>query len=142
MSAFVVTDDHITAICTFACRYGVRADLWRDGTPRPIVPADHAELFRMLKQANIDSVCARYDEPREIAEPRCGRLELSPVAVIVAIDCLAYQSSEVDGWPDTDACKTLESLRRWATYSLPGYDKAAWCIPAGAATYPREAATA
>jgi hypothetical protein len=146
MSAFLVSDDHITAICTFACQQSRRgyAHRFEGGERRDIKPGDHAELFRLFKQANLDSLTARYGDAVEVAEPREGRLTLTPVEIIKAIDCLEYQSCEIgmEAWEASDAGRTLASLRRAATFCLEGYDAAEWCIPPGSARYQEATATA
>lgn len=143
MSAFLVSDDHITAICTFACRPGPYAgSRYANGYRYGIKPNDHGELFRLLKQANLDSLAARYGDPREVAEPRRGRLAVPPLEVVKAIECLEYQCNEVEGWEQTDAARTLDSIRRAAVRAIDGYDDAPWCIPPGAAYYYAATATA
>jgi hypothetical protein len=136
MSAFLCTDDHITAICTFACNTrNVEAYIYNRGMRQRIAGMDHGALFRLLKQANLDSLTARYGDGPTVAEERTGTLRLPVVDVIKAIDCLAYQSCEVADWDATDAAKTLDSIREAAIDKLPGYDEAAWAIPPGTATY-------
>lgn len=137
MSAFLVSDDHITAICTFACdsrTSGVR--VWLNGQPER-ASGRHMEAFQMLKQANIDSLTARYGDPQQTAEAKLGRLKLPPLAIVKACDCLAYQCSEVENWKDTDAAKTLEEIKYAAVAAIPGYDEEAWEIEAGTADYGR-----
>ena len=135
MSAFLVSDDHITALCTFACDTdAVHASLWLNGVCLN-AEGRHLDMFRMLKQANLDSLVARYGEEPTLADERLGRLVLPPVAIVKACDCLAYQSCEVSGWDVTDAALTLESIRNAAISRLPGYDDAAWSIGCGEADY-------
>ena len=122
MSAFLVSDDHITALCTFACDTdAVHASLWLNGVCLN-AEGRHLDMFRMLKQANLDSLVARYGEEPTLADERLGRLVLPPVAIVKACDV-------------TDAALTLESIRNAAISRLPGYDDAAWSIGCGEADY-------
>lgn len=141
MSAFLVSDDHITAICTFACdSVGVNySSLWVNGVRRD-ARGQHRDMFRVLKQANLDSLTARYGDQPTKADARVGRLVISPLEVIKAIDCLTYQSCEVADWESTDAALTLHSIRNAAISKLPGYDAATYAIPAGTAEYRRSRA--
>lgn len=121
MSCFLVSDDHISAICTFAgCMRGARLP-------------QHKELFRLLKQANLLALGDRYGDE---AEEAAGKIALVPVPVITVIKachCLEYQCSDWSGWAESDAKKYLDWIERAAVNALPGYDEAPWGIPPGAA---------
>lgn len=134
MSAFLVSDDHITAVCTFACDPRNLCSVWLNGR-RERAAGRHLDMFRMLKQANLDSLTARYGDPATEADARLGRLVLSPIEVVKAVDCLAYQCCEVDEWDETDAARTLESIRGAAITKVAGYDEAPWGIEPGTADY-------
>jgi hypothetical protein len=135
MSAFMVSDDHITALCTFACDTpGVHCSIWIDGRPER-ASGRHLDMFRLLKQANYDSLTARYGDEPSTADERLGRLQLSPLAIVKACDCLEYQCCEVSNWRDTDAARTIDYVRTAAIYRLPGYDAADWRIEEGTADY-------
>lgn len=134
MSAFLHTDDHFAAIVTAA--YANPCPVWyRNGKAVRLNPSDAGELFRMLKQANIDSVAGRYMEEAEKADARTGWLRLSPIEIIVACNSFDYQACEVQDYEQTDAARTVEAVRARAIRTLPGHDAAAWSIPHGAARF-------
>jgi hypothetical protein len=148
MSAFVVSREHIDALVTAAL----------DATPRrvgaPIAwywPAiDRAEdntatlrakryearreeasrIGAMLWATNVHSVNHRYDEDdwEDVYEYRRHPFDLSPVAILKAIDCYEYQSCEHDDWPTSEAHAFCQALRRAYIHLLPGYDTADWGI--------------
>lgn len=126
MSAFLVSDDHITAICCFAdkCRGA--------GFPQ------HGKLFQVLKQANLNALTDRYGDPAERAEEKVGRLDLGLVEILKAAQCLEYQCCDWDQWDGSEAEKYLRWIKSAAIGRLPGYAEAHWEVPSGAARYGRQ----
>lgn len=116
MSAFLVSDNHLHAICSFAGR------MVGSGLP------PHKELFRVLKQANLLSLSDRYGDKAEKADAKVKLVGASAIGVVKACHSLAYQSSEWSGWGESDAKKYLGWIERSAVEALPGYDDAAWAI--------------
>ena len=51
---------------------------------------------------------------------------LSPVEIIKAAHCYAYQACEHREWEGSKAAKRLQCVIDEATRKLPGYDDAAW----------------
>ncbi len=54
--------------------------------------------------------------------------DLTPVQVLKAVACLAYQSCETPDWTTTVACNILNEIKEFAIRKLPGYEGAAWTI--------------
>lgn len=131
MSAFMVSNDMVDAILTFAI-----------SSPRgwdPPVPEHRAtEIGHILLGANARSVAHRYpgdgdnnaannkqaDAYRFKPWPRT----ILPIEVFKAIECLDYQSSEPDGWEESDARRMLTKIQEAAIRALPGYEDASECI--------------
>ncbi len=87
---------------------------------------------------------------------RSAGVDLAPVAIVKACDCLDYQACDWSTWNDSDAFGYLVAIRRAAVAAaqlaayqaapkkykytpdpsgraLPGYDAAAWCLDGVAA---------
>jgi len=138
MSAFVVSDKHISVIVNFGLGYD-----WVSNMVEQYVksqPAEkHAALFEqgetqilgdILKAQNVRSVQARYGEEAHTATPFdwCYNGSCFIIQVIKACDCLEYQSSETKDYKEPDAYKILDAIRREAIRALPGYSEADWDI--------------
>lgn len=128
MSAFQVSDRHIDALLT-----------WVIETPQYQAPRkvagmtvyDQPDLIgQILVEANNNSVNSRYNDNTEPHEYKFRHFKrvLSPVEVIKACDCLAYQSCEFDGWKESKAAKILHDIREGAINMLDGYKSASWSI--------------
>jgi hypothetical protein len=125
MSAFLVDPAHIDRIVEFAAAHEI--------LPRVTSASD---LGKLLYEANVDSMIARYGEDFDKDDgtrrtyaytERAGSL-LTAVAFLKALDCLEYQSSEVDYWEKSEAYDVINDLRRRAVKFLPGYEVADWEI--------------
>jgi hypothetical protein len=125
MSAFLVDPAHIDRIVEFA-------------TTHEILPRNTSayDLGKLLYEANVDSMIARYGEDFDKDDgtgrsytytERAGSL-LTAVAFLKALDCLEYQSCEIDHWEKSEAYEVINELRRRAVKFLPGYEAAAWEI--------------
>lgn len=99
------------------------ADVLRQG-------ADAQALGQLLTDANVASVNARYRETDPPAPYRFRRVSgiggvgVTYWDVITSADCFAYQSCELDGWPDSFAAAVVRAIREKAIDLL---------IPEGAA---------
>jgi hypothetical protein len=51
---------------------------------------------------------------------------LKPIAILKMCDGLEYQSCETEDWEQTVAYRLLESIRKAAIRTLPGYEDAPW----------------
>lgn len=125
MSCFVVPDFHIDALVSWAADH--RAAAFIDGLdPRGLA----AELYL----ANCTAYRQRYGEA--VGEDyRFTRraVTLSPVQVIKACDCLAYQCGDWPDWSDSPAARALDRIREHAINLLPGYEDARWTLDQGGA---------
>lgn len=129
MSAFVVSQNHVSALA----HYAVVKKVWLDG--RSATQDDFKSIYKVLAAENVRSVCCRYedDKPENYAAFVSGRgvkphVVLDAVQVVKLADCLEYQSCETENYRETEAYKLLNRIRSAATYSLPGYDDAKWAI--------------
>ena len=111
MSAFLVTPEHISEIVKyakkkefiFAYNYFTKEEI--DCDPKNIV--------KLMAQANIDSLVARYgDDPKDYSNyvDECldsfstlGRADLGSDDIYNMLACWNYQACEVDNWFETDA---------------------------------------
>lgn len=126
MSAFVVSQNHINAIVTWANH--------RDRGCYAI--ADPTAIGQMLLNANNRSVRYRYTDADEQSmtdpepfewRPSAAR-RLSPVEALKAIVCLDYQCCEPDDYDGSQCHRALEQLKSQAISELEGYDAAPWAI--------------
>lgn len=131
MSCFVVPDFHVSALVSWAVRHGVDLDASPDA------------VAHMLASANRRAYSDRYDS--ELVPfgglDRSAGVDLAPVAIVKACDCLDYQASDWSRWTDSDAFGYMVAIRRAAVAladpagnpsapgrALAGYDSAAWCL--------------
>jgi hypothetical protein len=145
MSCFVVPDFHISALVAWAVAHGVDLDASPDAVAHLLASAN--------RRAFSERYAGRYDS--ELVPfgglDRSAGVDLAPVAIVKACDCLDYQASDWPRWDDSDACGYLVAIRRAAVAAahlaayqaapdaykytpdpsgraLPGYDAAAWCL--------------
>ena len=146
MSAYMVERNHISFLLEAAMQRNIS---WYDGGQflRQLSPGDSEEnigrVGQMLWDENGKSIIARYpdtlhadgsfhwDEDEDFVygrhEYQC--YDLNPVQVIKACDCYSYQSCEHAEWPTSEAHAFIESLVKYSTCHLPGYDAAEWGAP-------------
>src|SRR4051812_48937950 len=105
MSAFIVEDDHIHALVTYAA--DKRLSYWDPIAENHInVSARNAqEVGRILMDENVRSVNYRYRESENLGLYRYQHFAtpLTAIEVIKACDCLDYQSCETPNWEETIA---------------------------------------
>jgi len=139
MSCFVVPDYHVSALVAWAIRQGADAGLNLDASPDAVA--------HVLASANRAAFSERY-QGRHDSElvpfgglDRSAGVDLAPVAIVKACDCLDYQACDWSLWNDSDAFGYLVAIRRAAVAladpagrasasgrALPGYDAAAWSL--------------
>jgi len=130
MSAFVVSNEHINALVSYASDKKVR--LYGFG-PFTEVRGAEQKMAELLLAENVKSVNHRYEQtegPGVIRYVHRAKT-LKPVEVIKACDCLDYQSCEHPEWEASVACALLKAIREEAISLLPGYSDAAWSIAGG-----------
>lgn len=126
MSAFIVEDDLIDALLTYATdmRYGTAHLPGHLGH-------DLDKIGQILLDENYRSVNARYrnrDKPHKY-DFKFWPGELSPVQIIKACDCYDYQACETDNYCETEAAMIVKRIRSKAISNLPGYSAAKWGMP-------------
>lgn len=131
MSAFIVNDHHINVLVTWASWNDVR--YYHPGFGWKSVAGSEDKTARILAQENLRSVNHRYaeDEPLEFggfcfADRGSRGGTITPVEIIKACHCLAYQSCEHDEWEGSEAKRILDAIEDRAVSLLPGYDNAEW----------------
>ena len=130
MSAFICSDNHISAIVKWATRNNV--SIWYGNPSRSLCAGGEQELVDILYAENVKSVNYRYRG----GDPTTGCVcvydptspILAPVAVIKAVQSLEYQSCEHPGWETSDAKEILQAIQSEAIRRLPGYELAEWSI--------------
>jgi hypothetical protein len=137
MSCFVVPDFHISAMVAWAVAHGVDLDVSPDAVAHMLASAN--------RRAYSDRYAGRYDS--ELVPfgglDRSAGVDLDPVAIVKACDCLDYQASDWSRWTDSDAFGYMVAIRRAAVAladpagnpsapgrALAGYDAAAWTLDA------------
>ena len=134
MSCFVVPDFHVSALVSWAVAHGVDLDVSPDAVAHMLASAN--------RRAYSERYAGRYDS--ELVPfgglNRSAGVDLAPVAVVKACDCLDYQASDWSRWNDSDPFGYLVAIRRAAVAladpagvaasgrALPGYDAAPWCL--------------
>jgi hypothetical protein len=121
MSAYVVSDNHISALVGAMANNGVF-------TPSS---AEIKRVGQLLLDANIDSVANRYDEVGEVREFVLTKEFLhrkEPIYYLKAAECYESQTENIPGWRETEASNLIESLRGQLIRKLPGYDQIKWGI--------------
>ncbi len=129
MSAFLVSDAHLDYLVNFAFQKELIIGTEEDGT-RLNIKENPQSAFNILYKENLRSVDTRYDETNVITPSQFRRnaQNWDMVQVLKACDCYDYQACENDDYPQSLAHQIINRIRRRATGSLPGYDKAAWEI--------------
>jgi hypothetical protein len=126
MSAFICHLSHITALAVYAARH------------RILGFTDANAIGELLHAENVESVNYRYGEhtlPRFAMCEWAAFQAFSEVQILKAARCLHYQSCEHPGWEESNACRIVEAIIGGEeSYSLPGYDEAAWEITPPATT--------
>jgi hypothetical protein len=135
MSCIVLSDYHVSALVAWAVAHGVDLDTSPDAVAHMLAGAN--------RRAFSDRYAGRYDS--ELVPfgglDRSAGVDLAPVAIVKACDCLDYQASDWSRWTDSDAFGYMCTIRRAAVAladpagnpsapgrSLAGYDAAAWTL--------------
>lgn len=128
MSCFIVSNAHLSAIVGWALRHNLSVG-WGNGA-YAYMPGLEQEAVNILDAANVKSCNARYkeDTPEGDSVYEVDAPILSPIDVIKACDCLAYQCSEWEGFDGSTAQRLLDDIRDGAITRLPGYESARWSI--------------
>lgn len=127
MSAFVVSDKHISAMIQTVTMSG-RASYYWNGE-RHDMRGQRQEIGQKLLDENYRSVNARYsdsDEPHQFVMQRVDRVSM--VQLIKACHCYNYQACETNDWNETEAHAIVKGIEAYAVRRLPGYEQSDWEI--------------
>jgi len=134
MSAFLVNSKHIAEIVKYAKKKEFRY-AYNCFTKKQI-DCDPKNMVKLLAQANIDSLVARYDyNPDEYADyvTECldsfstlGRADLGSNDIYNMLACWNYQACEVDNWFETDAYWLHVYLKDLAARKMAGDATVQW----------------
>lgn len=127
MSAFIVSDKHISALVSAGSLWGVKyfhSEMWR-----PIRGREN-EIGQILLNENYRSVNYRYSEDEQPHHFRHvpSLMKYSLLQIIKACNCYNYQACETPDYYDTEAYSIVMAIREHAIHLLPGYEDAAWEI--------------
>jgi hypothetical protein len=149
MSAYLVEPQHITEIVKWASnpqQGGV--DYCYNLVTKEQIDCDPKQMVMTLAQANIDSLVARYeDDPNKHQSifqdcldilqystdgasvsllTGVGSCDLKADDIYNMVQCLEYQSCEVDNWVETDAYWLLNAIKDRAGYKLSKDAEVSW----------------
>jgi hypothetical protein len=132
VSAYIVGDDHIDALLTYAIDNKV--GYYVNNGWVYIDDRNVTEIGRILMTENERSVAHRYGDNRldemtgeETAanyKYRRWRKPLQALEVIKGCNCFDYQACETDDYDQSLAKTIVGAIRERAVYKLPGYDNA------------------
>jgi hypothetical protein len=154
VSAFIVDREHVDALVTLAVKGPAAGGYWHGArwfrtvenmSLADIVGADYSNadtLGQMLWTENVRSIHARYPDtleggtypgpcdftPEDVMGytwPMSGR-QLTAIEGLKALDGYEYQACEHAEWPDSEAYRFCDALRRALVSCLPGYSEASW----------------
>lgn len=132
MSAFVVSDYHINILVNWAAnRHGSDAVSYYWNGRRREIRNDAKRVASVLHAENVRSVNTRYsecDNPNgfKFKPMGLGYLNITPIQIIKACNCLTYQSCETRDWEETEAFAILAGITQSAIRSIDGYEDADW----------------
>ena len=111
MSAFCVNPEQISEIVKYAKKKEFRYAY--NCFTKAQIDCDPKNMVKLMAQANIDSLVARYgDDPKDYSNyvDECldsfstlGRADLGSDDIYNMLACWNYQACEVDNWFETDA---------------------------------------
>lgn len=128
MSAFLVSDNHINTLVTFARLHQIQFFL---NNGKMLSGRDPQKLAEILKAENVRSLNYRYTEQEE-AEPIQFRLTntyFTPVQILGAANCYEYQACECPDYFKSYAAKIISIIKEEAIRCLPGYADCIHAIP-------------
>ena len=134
MSAFLVNSKHISEIVKYAKKKEFRYAY--NCFTKEQIDCDPKNIVKLLAQANIDSLIARYgDNPKDYADfvNKCldsfltaGKADLGSGDIYNMLLCWNYQSCEVDNWYETDAYWLHVYLKDWVAKKMATNANVSW----------------
>jgi len=139
MSAFIVSERHLSAIVKAAARHHLRLDHRGQGV---LLEEERRELFTSLLRVNVRSVAYRYDERDESNLPgpvggtgdyryrpeTLARQDLAPLQTFKLCDNLEYQCDCHPDWDGSVEERFLFRLKTAAMSVCEAYGTALWAI--------------
>ena len=131
MSAFLVSDKHISEMLRFASQQD--GTVHHDGKALDLrVPSEAQKVGQILLDENYRSLNARYGHDPAAHdfqyEPFSLRPLMKAIEVVKLCHCYDYQTCETDDYYTSDAHTIVQAIQAQAIRSVPGYDEAEWCI--------------
>lgn len=132
MSAFVVSNYHITGLLSFArsLHYGINVYNNKQFVctiDRKTDINEMSKIGQILLDQNYHSVNTRYKEndsaPAYRFKPILSR-QFKAVEILKACNCYDYQACEDDDYDKTNAHAIIDAIRHSAINRLPDYDNA------------------
>jgi hypothetical protein len=139
MSCFIVSDFHINALVAWADANGADLDVSPDALAHELASANRAAFAERYEGRYQDEVA-----PFDGFDRSVDLVDLAPVAIVKACDCLAYQCSDWAAWDQSGVALDLGEIRSVAVQlargpwspglpddfydvrNLAGYGAAAW----------------
>lgn len=132
MSTFIVSDNHINAMLSWANMNCMDLVCLNDKTVLDFsIPEDLQKMAEVLSETNYHSVNTYYND-HDVLEGNITFVfsykMLSPVEIIKACQCYDYQCSDLSDYEDSDADRISKTIMNRAIAKLPGYADAKWEI--------------
>ena len=135
MSAFCVNPEQISEIVKYAKKKEFRYAY--NCFTKEQIDCDPKNMVKLMAQANIDSLVARYgDDPKDYSNyvDECldsfstlGRADLGSDDIYNMLACWNYQACEVDNWFETDAYWLGVYLKDFAAKKMATNANVQWC---------------
>jgi hypothetical protein len=139
MSAFLVSDRHITEMLRFASGAGrdhITTRVYHSGgvVMTLAMPDELEKAGQVLVNQNYKSMAAlygdeKYKESHKYKYEPVPFCDLLPAVQIIKLcDCYNYQASETGDYYQTLAYSIVRAIRDRVVECLPGYEAAEWSI--------------
>ena len=130
MSAYIVSDKHISAMLTLVSGpeyHGEPKTYYWDC--EIISFADNImAIGQKLLDENYKSVNARYNRNETPHTFSFEPVEMKPIEIVRLCHCYNYQTCEHDGWDGSEAEEISRQIEHYAIKNVPGYEDAPWGI--------------
>jgi len=129
MSAYVVSDKHISAMLTMVNKTVHGSPMsyyWND--ERINFMGNIQEIGQKLVDENYKSVNFRYDKDDAPHAFRFEPVGMEPIQVVRLCHAYNYQACEHKEWEASEAKEIADQIIDCAIRQVPGYEEAAWDI--------------
>jgi len=129
MSAYIVSDKHISAILTSVKDREYNESKSYYWNHERIYFVEHLkEIGQKLLDENYKSVNARYNKDNKPHTFRFLPVKMEPIEVVRLCHGYNYQACEHDGWETSEAKEISRQIEHYAIKDVPGYQEAPWGI--------------